>query len=197
LGIAPTPKVLDQLAHYAREIEFWNPKYGLVNAQGEDLMRRHFLDSLVAVPFLERLAPRVVADVGSGGGFPGIPLALYFPEIPFVLIERSGKRVRFLENVVNVLSLGNVRVLQSPVEECLESFDLITFRAVSELSPDFVSALLRRLKTKGQIMAYKGKRRVIEEELLALDDLGLQSSVQKVRVPGLDEERHLVFLKKP
>jgi 16S rRNA (guanine527-N7)-methyltransferase len=88
-------------------------------------------------------------------------------------------------------------LLQSPVEECLESFDLITFRAVSELSPDFVSALLRRLKTKGQIMAYKGKRRVIEEELLALDDLGLQSSVQKVRVPGLDEERHLVFLKKP
>jgi 16S rRNA (guanine527-N7)-methyltransferase len=67
-------------------------------------MSRHFLDSLVAVPFLERLSPRVVADVGSGGGFPGIPLALYFPEIPFVLVERSGKRVRFLESVVSSLS---------------------------------------------------------------------------------------------
>jgi 16S rRNA G527 N7-methylase RsmG len=73
---------------------------------------------------------------------------------------------------------------------------LITFRAVSPLTEDFVRTLLKHLKDGGEIMAFKGKREVIEGELQALDALAIQSSVQKVQVPGLEEERHLVFLKK-
>ncbi len=84
------------LNEYIDEVMLFNPKYGLVNATGDTFIIKHILDSLAGVNEIRRRDPKTVADVGSGGGFPGIPLAIFFPDITFHLIERSGKRCNFL-----------------------------------------------------------------------------------------------------
>lgn len=151
-----------------------------------------------ASPLADAVPSATVADIGSGGGLPGIPLAVALPQFQFVLVERMAKRCAFLENVAAVLSLENVRVVQSELE-LLESgqFDVVTFRAFRPLDAHFASQLLRVTKTGGALVAYKARRDAIETEMAAISEIVPHYEVIRLEVPFLEErERNLVVMTK-
>lgn len=209
MGLDPAGEGL--LKAYLGEIEFWNPRYKLVAARGDELVIKHLLDSLAPWPHLFLDAPRpgalgkaaseelTVFDVGSGGGFPGIPLAALFPQHNFRLIEKSGRRVRFLESMRDLLPLARVTVDQRSFQQVRQRADRVIFRAVTPLTAQAVTELLSLLRPDGFIGAYKGKRAVAEEEIgawpPALKDQ-LLWEILPVRVPGLSDERHLLRIQR-
>lgn len=149
--------------------------------------------------------PFVIADIGSGGGLPGIPLAITMPDTHFVLAERMSKRCAFLENCAAILGLKNVRV-QNIEAERIEpnSFDIAVFRAFRPLDNKMLKVLLRTLKDGGVLAAYKAKRSKIEEEAanaLSVLNCGLAAAgargieIVPLHVPFLeDRERHLLII---
>ncbi len=189
---------------FLEELERWNRRYGLVGrGRGKDrrhdggqLIVRHVLDSLAGWATIEALdRRRRVADVGSGAGFPGIPLAVFLPDSLFTLLEPSATKAAFLRNAVILANLENVEVEEQRLQEVGRRFDLVVFRAFSPL-PRALADLKRILEPHGLVIAYKGKRSRIAEELEAagLDPQTLE--ITAVRVPFLDEERHLVIVRK-
>ena len=194
LGIDCPPARLQALERYRLELELWNRRYGFVKASGNQLVVRHFLDSLAGLPVLSRLSPRgTVLDVGSGAGFPGLPLALFLEDSRFALLERSARKAAFLANVAALLGLGNVRVLEQDLRRLEERFELVTFRAFSPLARE-LPGLRRVLAPGGVIAAYKGRRERIEEELREAGAAAGGAEVVRLEVPFLEEERHLVLL---
>jgi 16S rRNA (guanine527-N7)-methyltransferase len=151
---------------------------------------KHVLDSLSVAPWLRG---RQVADVGSGAGFPGIPLAIVRPDLQFSLIEATGKKCRFLEHVRDTLGLTNVAVVKSRAEAYKPEvrFDTVLARAVGPLV-DLVRNAGALVAGGGRLLAMKG--RFPEEELAKKLSGWKVVAVHPLRVPGLDEERHLVEL---
>ncbi|MDR0387790.1 MAG: 16S rRNA (guanine(527)-N(7))-methyltransferase RsmG [Treponema sp.] len=188
------------LERYMAEIEFFNPAYGLVSVKNRrDLVIRHILDSLAALGCLPE-GDRAIADVGSGAGLPGIPLAICLPGSRFTLIERMGRRAGFLRNTAAVLGLS-VEVEEREMEKAAPGrFDLLVFRAFRPLEPPVLKGLLRLLAEGGTLAAWKGRRAALEEELGKLEAAGFLHSgefrrqILPVKVPFLEEERHLVLI---
>jgi 16S rRNA (guanine527-N7)-methyltransferase len=168
-----------------------------VKASGRDLAVRHILDSLAALPILAPLPRARAADIGSGAGLPGIPLAIALPDSHFSLIEPSGRRCRFLENQRVLLGLSNVEIMQQRLEELDGVWDLLVFRAVWPLEPGILGRLTRVLAPGGTIAAYKGRRSRLDPELEAAETAGLEWELIQLAPPFLDEERHLVLLRRP
>ncbi len=201
LGIRPG--AADLLERYLAELDRWNVKYGFVKATAEELVTKHALDSIAGAPVLARLCggeAGSVLDVGSGAGFPGIPLAIALPGINFTLLERSAKKCAFLENCRALLGLANVRVRQADlasasggVEPPGGGFDVVTFRAVAPLDR-FLADLARSRIAWRWVAAYKGRRDRIDAELSALGPAGRGAQVLPLPVPFVDEERHLVVI---
>ena len=196
---------------YMDEIERFNRIYKLVKVSSrKELVIKHILDSLAPLGHIKRLLGEdymLIADIGSGAGLPGIPLALCLPGIKITLIERMARRANFLRNTVAVLGLASrVMVEEIDLEEIQSCFDLVTLRALSPLNPDFTAKLSRLLRqpqsnTKttnaqarqgGFIAAYKGRRETAQIELAGLT--GYTTELLPVTVPFLDEERCLVLL---
>ncbi|MBP3709547.1 MAG: 16S rRNA (guanine(527)-N(7))-methyltransferase RsmG [Treponema sp.] len=139
-----------------------------------------------------------VGDIGSGGGLPGIPLALVFPQFAFTLVERMDKRCAFLENCVALLGLQNVRVLKSEAERVApESFDIVVFRAFHPLDNHIAQTLLALTKRGGILGAYKAKRKNIEEEMCGVKSCIANYESIALHVPFMEEaERNFVLVKK-
>lgn len=215
LGFPPEGALADSLARYTAEIELWNPQYGLVRASGDELITKHILDSLAAAASIRALAdsirtsrsagaaapsfglpaPRLrLADIGSGAGLPGIPLALAFPEFDVSLIERMGKRVRFLENEKARLGLSTVSIVEKEVERVDTSYDIIVFRAFRPFERKLFSSVFALCEPDGYIAAYKGRKEKAEAELPEIKGLYTSASIVPLKVPFLDEERCLVVL---
>jgi 16S rRNA (guanine527-N7)-methyltransferase len=193
LGIHPG--AADLLERYLRELERWNVKYGFVKATSDELVTKHALDSIAGAPVVARLCgeERSVLDVGSGAGFPGIPLAIALPDIGFTLLERSSKKCAFLENCRALLGLANVRVLQADLAGAAGRFDVVTFRAVAPLDR-FLADLARSGIRWRWVASYKGRRDRIDAELTALGTAARGAEVLPLPVPFVDEERHLVLI---
>ena len=192
---------------YIKEIILFNSAYNLTNTSDRDeLVIRHIFDSLAAWPKIADLAgtASVIADIGSGGGLPGIPLEAAFSLLPdfaslrFELVERMEKRCAFLENCAAILGLKNVTVVNSEAERLPEAaYDLITFRAFRPLDKKMTKTLLRIVKPEGYLCAYKAKAASIKEEMDAIASLIPEYQVQPLNVPGLeDSERNLVIIRK-
>ncbi|MDR2246975.1 MAG: 16S rRNA (guanine(527)-N(7))-methyltransferase RsmG [Treponema sp.] len=192
------------LTGYIEEIERFNPAYGLVGVKDRSsLVVRHILDSLAPLGLLLRIleqnspraAPPHIADVGSGAGLPGIPLAIALPNARVTLIERMGRRVGFLRNVLAVLPLMNITVEEGSMEEApAGQFDLAVFRAFRPLGKPILKGLFRLLKEGGSLAAYKGRREVIAAEMKAAGDAAWEAL--SYPAPFLDEERHLVVIRR-
>lgn len=204
LGLDPGEDRLARLVRYIEEIELWNPAYGLVKAAGNELVVKHVLDSLAALPVLRKLGLPLdrIADLGSGAGLPGIPLAIFLPGSAVTLVERMEKRVRFLENQKARLGLSNVEIVQSEAEKTPGPYDLVTFRAFRPFSErKLFLSVTKLVKPGGVIAAYKGRLDTAREELAALAPdpvLGpwaAKAEVLPLSVPFMEEERCLVILR--
>jgi 16S rRNA (guanine527-N7)-methyltransferase len=196
LGVPEAPRVAGVMEGFLREVEKWNPRFGLVKASGDGLVVKHVLDSLSAWGLLAELAPATVVDIGSGAGFPGIPLAAAFPGTAFTLMERSTRRASFLGNCALVLGLPNVTVVPSDMSEAAGDFDCATFRAFAPLDR-FLADLARSRLCCRSLLAFKGREDRAREELERAREAGWAGTaeVRPARVPYLVEERCLVVIR--
>ena len=180
-----------QAVKFIQELTKWNKSYNLTAVRDPlKMVPLHILDSIVLQPFLNNEMLQIL-DVGSGGGLPGIPLALAFPERKFMLLDSNGKKTRFLSHVKMTLGLHNVEVAQSRVEDFAGEFDLITCRAFASLV-DIANGAEHLVREHGSIFAMKSKDETLEG---GIRDIYLDS-VHSLNVPGIDAPRHLVVLKK-
>ena len=182
---------LARLVAHLDLLDEWSARMNLTAIRDRpSQLTKHLLDSLTVQPYLrgER-----VADVGSGAGFPGIPLAIVEPHRHFTLIESTGKKCRFLEHVREALELKNVAVVQSRAESYQPDmrFDTVLARAVGPVA-DLVKVAGPLVVGGGRLLAMKG--RYPEQELAARLDGWKVAAVHPLSVPGLGEERHLVEL---
>ncbi len=202
LGLTFTDSQVDKLEAYIQEVLEFNKGYNLMKAENADeLAVNHILDSLVAVPALTSLIEGrslSIADIGSGGGCPGIPLAIAFPNQHFTLVERMDKRCVFLESVVKKLGLTNVTVACTAADAVApESFDLEVFRAFHPFDKKIITLLFRMLKKGGALAAYKAREEKILAEMEEIKPFINGYEKIKLTVPFLeDHERHLVVIRK-
>lgn len=199
------PVVQEKLEGYIRELMLFNAAYDLVGADNQDqIIVNHILDSLSAWKYIQEMALErqaggqevLIADIGSGGGLPGIPLAIALPQFQVVLVERMSKRCAFLENCAAVLGLRNVRVENLQAEQVeAASFDIATFRAFRPLDKKMIRTLLRAIKTDGILAAYKAKLESIETEMAGIASIVPEYTIKSLEVPFLkDHQRHLVLI---
>jgi 16S rRNA (guanine527-N7)-methyltransferase len=198
----PFESLVSLLYDYIDEIELFNEACGLVGFKSrEELIERHILDSLAPLGLLCRLlkeAPaKALADLGSGAGLPGIPLAIALPSIRFTLIERMGKRAGFLRNTLAVLGLKNAELEENEIEKALPGrFGVVTSRAFTPLDTAAIKHMFRLLMPGGIITAYKGKKEKAQAEKDAAADQNLAWTIIPCPVPFLEEERHLAVIRK-
>jgi 16S rRNA (guanine527-N7)-methyltransferase len=190
LGLDLSELVRQRLIAYLELLEKWNKAYNLTAIRDPGVMVvRHLLDSLAVVPHFH--AQRCL-DVGTGGGLPGIPLALVFPERQFVLLDSNSKKTRFLVQVKATLGLENVTVVHARVEAFSDDdgFDCIITRAFAPVA-DILTGSRHLLTPNGEFLAMKGA--VPQEELAALPQGFHLIEVIALKVPGLEQEqRHLL-----
>lgn len=194
LGVALDAAQAAQLSRLLDELARWNKTYNLtaVTARHE-MITHHLLDSLSVAPHLHG---GLIADVGTGAGFPGLPLAVVQPQRRFTLLDSNGKKVRFVAHAARTLGLGNVEALQARAGEWTppQAFDTVVARAFAPL-PELVAQVAALCGPDTRVLAMKGRRDPAERAGLPAGwrieaDLDLE-------VPGLGAERHLLVLRPP
>ena len=208
LHLELSPQQIKSLECYAACVLKFNESYNLMRAKSlDELYTNHVLDSLAAYPTIARLVLELmqeggkvrleVADVGSGGGCPGIPLAVAFPQQQFTLIERMEKRCAFLRDTLSAAGVHNACVLCAKATDVPPaSFDLAVLRAFHPFDEKNTKLLLDLVKRGGIIASYKARREKIDSEMQQVSHLLPQYQVVKLEVPFLeDHERHLVVIR--
>ena len=188
LDTALATPLLDYVALLAR----WNATYNLTAIRDpREMLVKHLLDSLAMHAHLDGIG--MLADLGTGPGLPGIPLAIAKPALQVALVESNGKKARFLREAVRQLGLGNARVIESRAEafDAPGAFDLITARALDRLA-GILDVGGHLLAPQGRLLAMKGPR--VDEEVAELPAGWGLLAVHDLTVPGLDAERHLVVV---
>jgi len=186
----------EKLGTLIDELERWNRKVNLTAIRDrEEMITSHLLDSLVAGPLLEGES---ILDVGTGPGFPGLPLAIIHPERQFTLLDSNNKKIMFAQHVAGLLGLGNVSAVKARGEDYApgHGFDTVIARALAAL-PKLVEIAGHHVREDGVFVALKG--RYPEEELEALVELDIPWShaVTELDVPGLEKgSRHAVLLRR-
>ncbi len=191
LRVAISAPARDTLLALIDELEVANSRFNLTAIRDRPgMLRKHLLDSLSLHPFLRGTR---VADVGTGPGFPGLPLAIVNPDLEFVLIEATGKKARYVQATLERLGVPNATVHHGRAETYrpLAPFDTVVARALSSLA-DFVAYAGHLCAPGGRLLAMKGRRP--DEELASVPKSFRVVAVHRLRVPGLDDERHLVEL---
>jgi 16S rRNA (guanine527-N7)-methyltransferase len=205
LGIALTPDQLARFEIYARELAAWNAHTNLTAiADPEGIAIRHFLDSLTVTRAVSLEPGARVIDVGTGAGFPGLPLAILEPRIRVTLLEATGKKIHFLDHVAAELGLANVSTLHARAEDAGHmpdqrgAYHLVLARAVARL-PSLLEYLLPLARVGGRCVAMKGKTAAEEaaDSGPALAALGGRlADIIRVDLPGVDEPHNLVVVDK-
>jgi 16S rRNA (guanine527-N7)-methyltransferase len=195
LGLALPARGVDTLAAYLALLAKWNRTFNLTAIrEPERMVTHHALDSLAVVPALPPQRGVRVLDVGSGGGLPGIPIAIARPDAEVVLLDASGKKATFLQQAAIELPLPNVTAVAARVEDYVPAkpFDVVISRAFADLAT-FAKLARRHVAPGGALYAMKGVHP--DEELGELPDDVEVVSTRRLDVPGLDGARHLLVLR--
>jgi 16S rRNA (guanine527-N7)-methyltransferase len=203
-GIELLPAQLDAFEVYQRELVAWNERVNLTAITAHDeIIVKHFLDSLSVAPILQSESTHSLIDIGSGAGFPGVPLKIVFPSLRVTLLEATGKKVDFLKHIITQLALSDARAIHGRAEELSrdaayrEQYDAAVARAVAEL-PTLVEYALPFVRVGCVFIAQKGVE--VDEEMQraerAIKELGGRlREVVPVQLPGM-ERRHLIVVEK-
>ena len=203
LGLNVTEAQQRQLLSYMALIQKWNKVYNLTALKTpQEILTHHLLDSLTSIsPLLRYLAQGAkgvdqeieLLDVGSGGGLPGVVIAICCPSIRVTCVDTVSKKAAFVQQVAASLKLSNLRGLHARVESLKGPFDVVCSRAFASL-PDFVNWSVGALSERGVWMAMKGK--LPEAEMAALPSFAEVFHVEQLQVPGLAADRCMVWMKK-
>ncbi|MEJ5225835.1 MAG: 16S rRNA (guanine(527)-N(7))-methyltransferase RsmG [Anaerolineales bacterium] len=193
------------LSVYERELTDWNQRFNLTAIRDEEGIRtKHFLDSFSCTLAWKDSPPARLVDVGTGAGFPGLPLKLLYPSMRLTLVESVGKKVKFCEHIVNVLGLEGVEVIQARAEDLghnrahRERYDWAVARAVAGM-PILAEYLLPLVRVGGAMLAQKGESGPAEVQAAerAFRLLGGQvRRVMQVNLPGVADDRYLIVVDK-
>ncbi len=201
IGIRLGQTELDLFAAYQRELLLWNQRINLVSEKSSrEIVIRHFLDSLTVAPCIEN-PDGLLIDIGSGAGFPGIPLAIALPGLQVMLVEASRKKSSFLSHIIRTLQLEEVTVIRERVETLIGekalagTFDTVLSRAAFKL-PELIRMAAFFLKPTGALIAMKGPdpREEMEDAETSLKVVGMAvTSCRDVRLPGTDLSRKIII----
>lgn len=189
MAVATDVPTQERLLAYLELMIKWNKAYNLTAVRDpQQMVTRHLLDSLSIAPYIRGAK---LIDVGTGGGLPGVPMSILFPEREFHLLDSNGKKTRFLFQVKTALGLDNMKVHQARVEafDSQTPFDAVLSRAFASLE-DMVDGCRHLLSSGGHFLAMKGA--YPGEEIAVVEDRCQLEAVHILNVPGLDEQRHLV-----
>jgi 16S rRNA (guanine527-N7)-methyltransferase len=196
LGLDLSDAQIQHLLAYAALIQKWNKVYNLTALRDPaDMLTHHLLDSLTAIAPLRRHTqgqPVRVLDVGSGGGLPGVVLAICMPELIVTCVDTVAKKAAFVQQVAVSLKLPNLRGIHARVESLTDPYQVVCCRAFASL-PDFVTWSRSALAEDGVWMAMKGKHP--QEEIDALPEGVKVFHVEPLMVPGLAVDRCMVWMK--
>lgn len=196
-GLDVKPAARDQLIQFIELLEKWNQVYNLTSIRDKSQMiTLHLLDSLVTLPYFSILPADSkhitrLLDVGTGGGIPGIPLAICLPEMECVLIDARIKKIHFIQMVISQLALTNVTAVHARVEQYQDpqGFDCIISRAFASLS-DMLTMCQHLCRADGKYFALKGQ--IPKEEIAQLPEGFTIEKMDALKVFGLDAQRHLI-----
>ncbi len=191
MGLAPPPETRERLLALVRLLARWNRAYNLTAVRDPlAMIGHHLLDSLSALPLLR--GPRLL-DLGTGPGLPGLPLAIWRPDLEWVLLDANGKKIRFVRQAVMDLGLGNVTPVQGRIQAYPreEKFATITARAFASL-PELAALSRPHLVADGVLLAFKGRRAGGE-----LAESGLRGRVHRVEVPFVEGARAILEIPPP
>src|ERR1700754_2082899 len=191
LGVNLPEGAVDRLLDYRELLERWNAAYNLTAVRNADeMISRHLVDSLAILPYVHG---RSLADLGTGPGLPGIPLAIAEPAREVLMVDSNGNKVRFLREAIRTLKLTNGRALQSRVEDVEGTFECITARAFASLA-DMLGWGGHLLAPGGVWLAMKGKHPA--DELDGVPEGFRVEAIHALQVPGVEGDRHLVVVRR-
>jgi len=182
---------VEKFLAFVRLLEKWNRVTNLTAVRDPlEMVPRHILDSLAVVPFLTRGS---LLDVGTGAGLPGLPIAIASPDFEVTLLDSNAKKLRFVRQAAAELGLDNVQVVQARMQEDQppRSFAMVISRAVASLD-ELHRQTAHLLRPGGRMLFMKGA--VPEQEISALQDSRAGLHIERLNVPGLAAERHLLWL---
>ena len=205
VGFSLNPRQVAAYECYENELVDWNTRFNLTAIRDVQSIRiKHFLDSLTCLLAIHPGTPLRLVDIGTGAGFPGIPLKIALPNLQLTLVESVGKKVDFCHHMIDKLGLENVEILQARAEELgqqpayRERFDWAVARAVANLQV-LAEYLLPLVHVGGSMLAQKGQSGPAEAHAVekAARLLGGQlRQVTQVNLPGVAEDRYLVVIDK-
>ena len=205
IGITLSSYQLSLLDMYRQELDDWNDRFNLTAIHEPEKIRiKHFLDSFSPYLVIKNTPIKRLIDIGTGAGFPGIPLKIILPETEVVLVDSINKKTNFCQHIINILNLKGIQVIQDRVERLArdeqfrESFDLAVARAVAKLST-LSEYLLPFVKIGGNMLAMKGEQGPFEAQKAhrAVSLMGGElSRVKKLTLPGVTEDRFLITIEK-
>lgn len=203
IGVLLNDSMLDQFYNYKKLVVDWNEKINLTAITDDiEFVVKHFVDSLTINKYIE--ANKTIIDIGTGAGFPGIPLKILNPSNKVVLFDSLNKRLKVLEDIIDKIGLNNVETLHGRAEETFknknyrEKYDIATSRAVAALNV-LAELMLPAVKVGGICICMKGNNAdiEIEEAQKAIRELGGEIiKVEKLVLPELNLERNIVIIKK-
>lgn len=184
-GLTLSDEMLSQLKTFSSLLHSWNEMINLTSiTEDPEVVEKHFFDSLLPAKYFD-FSNKKIADVGTGGGFPGLVLAICFPTSKITLIDSTSKKFKFLEEVVSQTGIKNVTMLNGRVEELTklrESFDVVTARAFAAL-PVIIETCVPLLKVNGTLVAMKASK---GEEEVAISKIALQRLESTIDQKGVD-----------
>jgi 16S rRNA (guanine527-N7)-methyltransferase len=195
LGLTPSKEQINAFITYLSELKRWNKAYNLTGLKkDEDIIIKHFLDSLLYLKAIPNGEIRI-ADIGSGAGFPGVPIKILRPEIEMFLIEPSRKKSAFLNHIIRQLKLKRTNVIEKRIEEIKVNrelpflVDVAATRALFSIK-DFIKKAKPIVKEGGILILNKGPK--VQEELKVLKDMKYE--ILTLRLPMSDINRHIVTI---
>ncbi|MCB2313141.1 16S rRNA (guanine(527)-N(7))-methyltransferase RsmG [Clostridium tagluense] len=204
-GLEFNEKKYEQFMRYKDLIQEWNEKVNLTAIkEDEEIVKKHFIDSIKVFKFKELKSAKNIIDIGTGGGFPGIPMNLIKPEINIVLLDSLNKRINFLNEVIKELQLKNIKAIHGRAEDFAqekqyrEKFDVAVSRAVANLTV-LSEFCIPYVKVGGYFVAMKGP--AVEEEIKSSKNAirmlgGHIEHIEKVQIEDSDFNHNLVIIRK-